>query len=219
MTAPGTVSDLMRQLENHTKLQGGFWGTESMVFKECDHFIRGIDKYDTSYESTHVADPLVLAKVMYYYDRKLFNLYDECLVKEDFMSIRWELMDLQQCHTKVLQGQFFQLLLPVLQAPASKKHTIAVIDDDEPTKIKNPKRPHCPNKDQHSILQLQEGEDFNNVILRTQQMKLVSNLPGSKSSIWCVNLACQQQPDMSTAGAMTNVSARAAPISCFLMPS
>jgi hypothetical protein len=196
MTIPGTVTDLVRQLDNHNKLQGDFWGTNSMLYKECNRFIRGIDEYDTSYESAHFADPMFLVKVMYYYDLTLFNLYDECLVKEDFFAIRWELTDLQQCHTKVLQGQFFQSLPPVLQAPASKKRPSSEMDDENPiTKppIKNPKGASRPNPDQHTILQLQTGEDFNDVILRTQQMKLVPNLPGTKSSIcvnWHVNGRC-----------------------------
>jgi hypothetical protein len=87
MTVPGTISDLVKQLDNHNRLQGNFWGKESMIYKECDRFIHGIDKYDTCYKSAHVADPLFLAKVMYYYDLTLYNLYDKCLVKEDLFSI------------------------------------------------------------------------------------------------------------------------------------
>ena len=45
MTVPGTVPDLVKQLDNHNKLQGDFWGTNSMVYKECQCFIKGIDKY------------------------------------------------------------------------------------------------------------------------------------------------------------------------------
>jgi hypothetical protein len=40
------------------------------------------------------------------------------------MAIRWELDNLHKCHTKVLQGQFFQSLPQVLQAPTSKKREI-----------------------------------------------------------------------------------------------
>jgi hypothetical protein len=57
MTIPWTVSDLAKQLNNYNKLQGDFWGKESMVHKECDCFIHGIEDYDANYESAHVADP------------------------------------------------------------------------------------------------------------------------------------------------------------------
>jgi hypothetical protein len=197
MTVPGTVPDLIKQLDNHNKLQGDFWGTESMVFRECNRFIRGIDDYEASYESAHVADPMFLCKIMYYYDLTLYHLYDECLVKEEFLDIRWELADLQKCHTKVLQGQFFQTLPPVLSAPSKKRalEEISVDPKIRPPPIKNPKGPSLPNKDQHTILQLQNGEDFNNVVLRTQQMKLVPAFPGTKTSVclnWHINGRCHE---------------------------
>jgi hypothetical protein len=197
MTVPGTVPDMVKQLDNHNKLQGDFWGEDSMVYKECQRFIRGIDEYEASYESAHVADPMFLCKVMYYYDLTLYHLYDECLVKKEFMEIRWELADLQKCHTKVLQGQFFQSLPVCLQSPPSKKREIERISDGRKPegfpKAQNPNGPHLPNKDQHSILQLQTGENFNDVVLRTQQMKLVPDLPGTKTRVclnWHINGRC-----------------------------
>jgi hypothetical protein len=139
MTVPGTVPDLVKQLNNHNKLQGDFWGTESMLFKECQRFIQDIDEYEASYESAHAADPMFLSKVMYYYDLTLYHLYDECLVQEDFMAIRWELADLQKCHTKVLQGKFFQSPLQVLQAPSSKQRPAPF-----PGPQRKGKRPNAP---------------------------------------------------------------------------
>jgi hypothetical protein len=125
----------------------------------------------------------------------LYNLYDKCLVKEDFFAIRWELADLQQCHTKVRQGQFLQSLPPFLQAPTSKKCSIRAIDKDRPTPIvpRNPKGVHRPNKEQHSTLHLQFSEYFNDVVLRAQQIKLIPNLPSTNNSIcvnWHVNGRC-----------------------------
>jgi hypothetical protein len=201
MTVPGTVPDLVRQLDNHNKLQGDFWGTDSMVYKECFRFIRGIEEYEASYESAFVADPMFLSKVMYYYDLTLYHLYDECLVKEEFLEIRWELADLQKCHTKVLQGQFFQSLPPVLQAPSGKKREIdrISIDADKP-RIPNAKGKEkgatLPNPDQHSSLKLQPSENFNDVVLRTQQMKLVPVWPGTRKSVclnWQINGRCHEK--------------------------
>jgi hypothetical protein len=162
-----------------------------MVYKESDHFIRGIDEYDANYELAHVIDVIFLTKVMYCYDLTLYNLYEECLVKTDFLAIQWELADLQQCHTKVLSGHFFQTLPHILKAPTHnrKKRNITAVDDMDkpnPALVKNPKDPHLPNKEQHPSLQLQPSDNFNNVVLRTQQMKLVPNFPGTKTSI-CVN--------------------------------
>jgi hypothetical protein len=202
MTVPGTVPDLVKQLGNHNKLQGDFWGTESMIYKECERFIRGIEEYEASYESAHVADPMFLSKVMYYYDLTLYHLYDECLVQENFMAIRWELADLQKCHTKVLQGQFFQSLPQVLQAPTSKKREIDRISGEPLRSITAPKGkekgPSLPNPDQQSIMKLQPSESFNDVVLRTQQMKLVPVWPGSKRSVclnWHINGRCHEKCD------------------------
>ena len=169
-----------------------------MMFKECDHFIRGIDEYNRCYESAHVVDVMFLAKVMYYYDLTLYNLYDECLVKPDFFAICWELTDLQQCHTKVLQGQFFQSLQPCLKAPASLKRSNLSMDEDHgkllgPPLTKNPKGSYHPNMDHHAVLRLKNGKDFNDVVLRTQQMKLVPDLPGTNTIVcvnWHVNERC-----------------------------
>ncbi len=62
MTVPGTILDLVKQLDNHNKLQGNFWGKKSKIDKECDRFIHGIDEYDTCYESAHVADLFVFGQ-------------------------------------------------------------------------------------------------------------------------------------------------------------
>lgn len=170
-----------------------------MVYKECQRFIKGIDEYEASYESAHVADPMFLSKVMYYYDLTLYHLYDECLVQEDFMAIRWELADLQKCHTKVLQGQFFQSLPQVLQAPTSKKREIDRISEPAQRSITTKgkeKGPSLPNPDQQSAMKLQPNENFNDVVLRTQQMKLVPVWPGSKKSVclnWHINGRCQEK--------------------------
>jgi hypothetical protein len=180
----------VKQHDNHNKLQGDFWDTESMVFKECQRFINGINKYKASYESAHVADPMFLSKVMYYYNLTLsYHLHDECLVQEDFMAIRWELADLQKCHTKGLQGQFFQSLPQVLQAQTSKKCEIDQISEPALYSITpkgKEKGPLLPNPDQQSAMKLQPNENLNDIILRTQQMKLVPVWPGTKKSV-CLN--------------------------------
>jgi hypothetical protein len=118
MMVPSMVPDLIRQLENHNALQSNFWGKTSMIHLECAMFIKGIDKYDAVYKLAHLHDTHFLVKVMTYYDLTLYCLYEECLMKEDFTNIHWELSDLQSAHTKVLCGQFFQNFPPTLLPPA-----------------------------------------------------------------------------------------------------
>jgi hypothetical protein len=193
LTVPSTVTDLIRQLANHNALQGDFWGAKSMIHQECKKFIDGIEEYDAVYESAHVHDPLFLSKIMYYYDLTLYRLYEECLIKEDFADIRWEMSDLQAAHTKVLCGQFFQNLPPTLQppkqtwvTPGDTKRQHPEIDPTRNVKQRPPRGTDLVNTTQHKTLMLQPSESFHDVVLRTQQIKLVPNWPGSNQSV-CLN--------------------------------
>jgi hypothetical protein len=195
LSVPSTVTDLTRQLANHNALQGDFLGPTSMIYLECKRFIAGIEEYDAVYESAHVHDPLFLSKIMYYYDLTLYRLYEECLIKEAFSDIHWEMSDLQAAHTKVLCGQFFQNLPPALQPPPPK---LAHVSSGE-TKCQNqasdatrnvrhrpPRNTDITNAGQEKTLMLQPNKSFHDVVLCTQQIKLVPNWPGSNQSV-CLN--------------------------------
>jgi hypothetical protein len=215
MTVPSTVPDLIRQLENHNALQSDFWGKTSMIHLECAKFIKGIDEYDAVYESAHVHDTHFLAKVMYYYDLTLYRLYEECLVKEDFTDIRWELSDLQSAHTKVLCGQFFQNLPPTLLPPAPthqhdpvegkrKRPPTTGSTSDVPgrdVRQRPPKGTEFTNQKQPHELKLHPSEPFHEVILRSQQLKLVPVWPGSRHGVclnWHINGRCHDNCDRQT---------------------
>jgi hypothetical protein len=195
LTVPSTVTDLTRQLANHNALQGDFWGLTSMIFLECKKFIAGIEEYDAVYESAHVHDPLFLSKIMYYYDLTLYRLYEECLIKESFADIRWEMSDLQSAHTKVLWGQFFQNLPPALMPPPPRaphvssgevKRQNQSHDATRNVRHRPPRGTDITNAVQEKTLMLQPNEPFHDVVLRTQQIKLVPNWPGSNQSV-CLN--------------------------------
>jgi hypothetical protein len=196
LTVPSTVTDMTHQLANHNALQGDFWGPESMIHLECKKFFSGIEEYDAVYASALVHDPLFLSKIMYYYDLTLYRLYEECLIKEDFYDIRWEMSDLQAAHTKVLCGQFFQNLPPALQPPkpahishANPQDTKRIHQDRDPTRNVRQRPPRGTdifNTGQHKLLMLHTNESFHDVVLRTQQIKLVPTWPGTNQSV-CLN--------------------------------
>jgi hypothetical protein len=196
LTVPSTVTDMTRQLANHDALQGDFWGADSMIHLECKKFISGIEEYDAVYESALVHDPLFLSKIMYYYDLTLYCFYEECLIKEDFCNIRWEMSDLQAAHTKILCGQFFQNLPPALQPPKpahiphnNHQDTKRIHQDRDPTRNVRqhpPRGTDIVNTGQHKLLMLQTNESFHDVVLRTQQIKLVPTWPGTHQSV-CLN--------------------------------
>jgi hypothetical protein len=204
MTVPSTVPDLIRQLQNHNSLQSDFWGKRSMIHLECAKFIKGIEEYDSVYESAHVHDARFLAKVMYYYDLTLYRLYEECLVKEDFCDIRWELSDLQSAHTKVLCGQFFQNLPPTLLPPPKeqkqdhdtrRKRSNGAISDGAIRDVqqRRPKGAELTNTHSHSELKLHPSEPFHNFILKLQQLRLVPAWRGSSRGVclnWHINGRC-----------------------------
>jgi hypothetical protein len=193
MTVPGTVPDMIKQLTNHNALQGDFWGKESMIHTACGQYIQGLHDYETVYEAAYMSDPSFLTKVTYFYDLTLYRLYEECLVKMSFQDIRWELADLQKAHTKVLCGQFFQLLPPNLLPPANKKRITPDSDSPPDVRLKQQKGTQLLNSQQHKTLSLEANEPFNEVILRTQQLKLVPNWPNNRQSIclnWHINGRC-----------------------------
>jgi hypothetical protein len=193
MTVPGTVPDMIKQLTNHNALQGDFWGKESMIHIACNQYIQGLHDYETVYEAAYMSDPMFLTKVTYFYDLTLYRLYEECLVKTSFHEIRWELADLQKAHTKVLCGQFYQMLPPNLMPPPAKKRTVPDADSPPDVRLKHPRGTQLVNQHQHKTLLLEPNEPFNEVILRTQQLKLVPNWPSNKQSIclnWHINGRC-----------------------------
>jgi hypothetical protein len=193
MTVPGTVPDMIKQLTNHNALQGDFWGKDSMIHMACNQYIQGLHDYETVYEAAYMSDPMFLTKVTYFYDLTLYRLYEECLVKTSFQEICWELADLQKAHTKVLCGQFFQTLPPNLMPPPAKKRTVPDTDSPHDVRMKQQRGTQIVNQNPHKTIMLEPNEQFNEVILRTQQLKLVPNWPSARQSIclnWHVNGRC-----------------------------
>jgi hypothetical protein len=193
MTIPGSVPDMIKQLTNHNALQGDFWGQDSMIHIACAEYIKGLHDYETVYEAACMSDASFLAKVTYFYDLTVYRLYEECLVKSSFQDIRWELADLQKAHTKVLCGQFYQNLPPNLLPPPTKKRVLPDADVPPDVRIKQPKGTQLVNQHQQKTLMLEPNEPFNEVILRTQQLKLLPNWPSNKQSIclnWHINGRC-----------------------------
>jgi hypothetical protein len=194
LTVPGTVPEMIRQLSNHNALQGDFWGTESIVYLECKKYITGISDYETVYEAAQLSDISFLAKVVYYYDLTVYRLYEECLIKPTFCEIRWELGDLDGAHTKVLNGQFFQTLPPNLMPKKREGETL----ENSPPNVRQRKErgSSLANMNQPKTLTLNNGEAFNDVILRSQLLKNVPNWPNSKQSVclnWHIGGSCHDQ--------------------------
>jgi hypothetical protein len=194
MTVPGLVPDMIKQLTNHNALQGNFWGKDSMIHKACNTYIQGLNDYETVYKAAFMSDPAFLTKVTYFYDLTLYRLYEECLVKTAFTDICWELIDLQKAHTKVLCGQFYHMFPPNLMPPAGNKKRIVPDTDSPPdVRVKQPKGTQLVNQFQHKTMMLDTNEPFNEVILCTQQLKLVPNWPNNRQSIclnWHINGHC-----------------------------
>jgi hypothetical protein len=197
---PSTIHGLARQYKNLIWLHELLFGAKAILTRALAQNLEKLERNEQSYELALAADPVFNHKFMFFVDncRNCFLL--ECLTEPTLAQISWNFVNLTTAHKQILQGNFYQRLAPAFQIPTATaagggqrgRHDN---NDDKDTLINNLKQKlknqrtekgeFTPNSNQHSTLKLEPGENFVDLIVKSNQLKQSPNWSQHKSTICC----------------------------------